>query len=79
MSNCNYLPPNKKSKKSPYSCPECKSDIRLHTEFSGYDMEDVDRVTGEFVEGNCLTERVTVFDEYWRCCHCNWQMAVEEL
>lgn len=74
-----YAPPNPKNKRRPYSCPKCKAEIRLVTTFTGYDSEDIDPKTGEWVEDSeVYTERSEVHNMEWSCSKCKWEGDVEE-
>lgn len=74
-----YLPPNPKNKKKPYSCPKCKADIRLRTEFFGFDVEDIDPETGEWIEdSDVYTERNNIHNVEWRCSKCVWMETTKE-
>jgi len=75
-----YKPPNKRSRKAPYTCPKCKSDIRLVTTFTGYDVEEIDPVTGDWVEDTHIdVSREDIHNVEWNCSRCNWIEATEEI
>lgn len=74
-----YIVPNPKNEKSPYSCPKCGSDIQLRTSFSGFDVEDVNPKTGDWEEDtDTYTERTDIYAVEWRCTKCKWVAAAEE-
>ena len=77
---CDYIPPNKKKRSAPHTCPKCGSDIRLVTTYSGYDMEEIDPKTGKFIDdADVYTERTDVHDVQWSCSMCTWEAAAKEI
>lgn len=75
-----YLPPNPKNKKKPYTCPKCQADIRLVTNFTGWDREEIDPETGEWVEdSDTYTERMDIHDVEWSCTRCEWEGATNKI